>query len=148
MKPAVALLAAAFALAPVTGCTSLSDSSTSIGRSSNALSDSIANSSESSARSSGERQAAFLRDVREYAASFGRDGGEVAVLERDLGAVARSHGILDWERDDATYRELGQGFALAGLDEPSFAALSDRLAAQDARKRALLEQGYAAANAR
>lgn len=142
MRSTVAILATALALAA--GCTSLSDSSTSIGRSSNALSDSIAHSSESSTRSSGERQAAFHRDVRGYAASFARDGGEVSVLERDLGALARSHGILDWERDDGTWLELGQGFALAGLDERRFAEWSGQLAAQDARRRALLEQGFGA----
>jgi hypothetical protein len=146
MKSRFALLAAVLAL--VAGCTSLSDSSTSIGRSSNALSDSIANSSESSARSFGERQASFHRDVRDYAARFARDGGDAVVLERDLGALARSHGILDWERDDGTYLELGQGFARAGLDERRFAELSERLAAEDARKGALLRQGYAAADTR
>jgi len=144
MHHGVAILAAGLAISLALGCTSFSDSSTSIGRSSNAFSDSIAHSSESSTRSSGEQQAAFHRDVRDYAAGFARDGGEVAALQRDLGALARGHGILDWERDDGTYLELGQGFALAGLDERRFAALSAQLAAQDARKRALLAQGYAA----
>lgn len=144
MNPRAAIVAAGLAISLGLGCTSFSDSSTSIGRSSNAFSDSIANSSESSANSSGERQAAFHRDVRDYAASFARDGGEVATLERDLGALARGHGILDWERDDGTYLELGQGFARAGLDERRFAALSAQLAAQDPRKRSLLRQGYAA----
>jgi hypothetical protein len=147
MNGAVALLAAGLAIV-VAGCTSFSDSSTSIGRSSNTLSDSIAHSSESSTRSSGERQQSFHRDVRTYAASAARDGGEAATLERDLGALARSHGILDWERDDGTWLELGQGFAQAGLDERRFAAWSAALAARDARKRALLEQGFAGTTAR
>lgn len=142
MQSTVAILAVAGSLVLAAGCTSLSDSSTSIGRSSNALSDSIAHSSESSTRSSGERQAVFHRDVRGYAASFARDGGELEVLERDLGALARSHGILDWERDDGTWLELGKGFAQAGLDERRFSEWSGQLAPQDARRRALLEQGF------
>jgi hypothetical protein len=148
MDLGVATRAALLSLALALGCTSLSDSSTSIGRSSNTLSDSIAHSSESSTRSSGERQAAFHRDVRDYAASFARDGGKAAALQRDLGALARGHGILDWERDDGIYVELGQGFALAGVGERRFGELSAQLAADDARKRRLLEQGYAADPAR
>lgn len=143
MKLDVALVAAGLSLSLALGCTSLSDSSTSIGRSSNALSDSLAHSSDSSGSSSGERQAAFLRDVRSYAARFARDGGEPETLERDLGALARGHGILDWEADDGTWLELGAGFAEAGLDGPRLAALADRLAPQDARKRSLLARGSA-----
>lgn len=143
MNPAVATLAAALAIS-LAGCTSFSDSSTSIGRSSNAFSDSVAHSSESSTRSSGERQAAFLRDVRAVAARFASDGGDdVASLERSLGELARGHGILDWAGDDGTWRELGGGFAEAGVGAERFAVLADRLAAPDGRERSLLDDGYA-----
>lgn len=139
------LLAAALALSLVAGCTSLSDSSTSIGRSSNAFSDSIGHSSESSTRSSGERQAAFLRDVRALAARFAADGDDdVAGLERTLGEVARGHGVLDWEGDAGTWRALGSGFAQAGVGAERFAVLADRLAPPDDQARALLADGFAA----
>jgi len=147
MKPGVALLAPALAISLAAGCGSLSDSSTSIGRSSNALSDSLAHSSDSSGSSSGEKQAAFLRDVRDYAARFARDGGEPEALERDLGALARGHGILDWEADDGTWLELGAGFAEADVDPVRLAALTDRLAAADAHRRSLLLHGYASSTA-
>lgn len=149
MRSSVALTATVVALAAVAGCTSFSDSSTSIGRSSNAFSDSIAHSSESSTRSSGERQAAFLRDVRAVAARFAADGDDdVVALERTLGELARGHGILDWEGDDGTWRELGGGFAQAGVGADRFAALADRLAPQDGRERSLLVDGYAAQRTR
>jgi len=119
-------------------------SSTSQG-SSDSSSDSSGSFSDSSKSSSGDQQTSFLRDVRAYAARFAGDGGDqVETLERDLGELARGHGILDWEGDDGTWRALGDGFAQAGVGDEQFAALADALAAHDARKRSLLYHGYAA----
>lgn len=120
-------------------------SSTSQG-SSESFSDSSTSFSDSSGSSSGERGSAFLRDVRAYAARFVRDGGQAAeldALERDLGELARGHGILDWEGDDATFLEIGTGFAAGGAGEQQFATLAERLAGANARRRSLLYHGYA-----
>ena len=135
-----AIVAACLSLPLVVGCLS---SSTSQG-SSESSSDSSGSFSDSSRSSSGESQTSFLRDVRAYAARFAKDGGEVEAFERDLGAIARSHGVLDWEADDGTYRELGGGFAEAGVEDARFTALAAELAGSDPRKRALLYHGYAA----
>jgi hypothetical protein len=133
------LLCASLAVAP--GCFK---SSTSQG-SSDSFSDSSGSFSDSSKSSSGERQASFWRDVRAYAARFAHDdAGDVAALQRDLGELARGHGILDWESDDGTWRELGGGFAQAGVGDARFAALADGLAPQAGRRRSLLYAGYAA----
>lgn len=122
-------------------------SSTSQG-SSDSFSDSSGSSSDSSKSSSGDQQSAYLRDVRDYAARFAREGdGDVQTLERDVGELARDHGILDWEADEGTWRELGSGFALADVGDERFAALADALAPNDGRRRALLYHGYAAQRA-
>lgn len=135
-----AVVAVCLALSLAPGCFK---SSTSQG-SSDSFSTSSTSFSDSSRSSSGERQSSFLRDVRAYAARFARDGGEVETLQRDLGVLARGHGILDWERDDETFRELGSGLAAGGAGEERFAELADRLAGADARRRSLLYHGYAA----
>lgn len=132
-----------------TGCltsSTLQASSESSSKASGSLSDSSAASSRSSSRD--DERAAYHRDVRESAAGVAATREDVERLEREIGAIARQHAVLDWERDDETYRDIGRGLADAGVAPEQFDALADQLSHGDARRRALIEEGFAAARKR
>src|SRR5216110_1632222 len=105
----VALLPVLFLLVGCSISTSLSTSSTSSqsasdsSASSSTSSDSSSRSSESSSRSSmrDERQPRYLEDVRRYTAANVRAGVQLETFEKELGELARSHGLTQWEDDEA-----------------------------------------------
>src|SRR2546421_5668306 len=117
----VALLPVLFLLVGCSISTSLSTSSTSSqsasdsSASSSTSSDSSSRSSESSSRSSmrDERQPRYLEDVRRYTAANVRAGVQLETFEKELGGLARSHGLTQWEDDQATDRGIGQGVGAA-----------------------------------
>jgi hypothetical protein len=118
---ALAALVAAVA-APAVGC-SFSDSSKSI---SNSVSSPFKSSSESSG---GDEPAAsaYLRDVEALGFAFAGAGGEPEGLLREVGRVARAHGVSDWESVPATYRAIGAGLRRGGLDAEGARRLADAL---------------------
>lgn len=97
-------------------------------------------SSSDSSGSSDKRQAAYHRDVRDYTARFAAAPGDVRVFQRDLSAIAESHGVTDWEHDDVTYFAIGQGLARAGLEGDRFRRLAKELASK--RDLAMVKAGY------
>src|SRR2546421_9443393 len=124
----VALLPVLFLLVGCSISTSLSTSSTSSqsasdsSASSSTSSDSSSRSSEGSSRSSesssrssmrDERQPRYLEDVRRYTAANVRVGVQLETFEKELGGLARSHGLTQWEDDQATDRGIGQGVGAA-----------------------------------
>ncbi|HME70396.1 MAG TPA: putative lipoprotein, partial [Myxococcota bacterium] len=88
-------LALAVLVVAVSAC-SFSDSSGSISKS-------VSSPFKSSSDSSGNSQAAYREDVRDYTASYVRSGGDFDAFERKIGSVAAKHGITDWELDNNTY---------------------------------------------
>lgn len=126
-----------------TGCltsSTLQASSESSSKSSGSFSDSSGSISRSS--SGGDDQSAYHRDVRDSAASVAATQVDVGRLEREIGAIARQHDVLDWERDDETYREIGRGLSDAGVVADRFDVLAAQLAHGDERRRALIEEGF------
>lgn len=116
---------------------SISDSVKSISRS-------IEGSSESSSGDSDEekeRSGAFFRDVRALVAVCAREDVPANNLMREIGALARSHGIPDWEALDGTIVAIGNGLQEGGLKRSDYAILRGRLIEQR-RTLALLDQGY------
>jgi hypothetical protein len=115
---------------------------------SQASSESSSNSSSSPFRSSSgggdEKKSSYHRDVRDYAARFGTSEVETQVFERDLGAIAEDHGIVDWEADDGTYFAIGSGLARAGVGDARFQQVAETLAGRHDRRLALIYRGYAA----
>lgn len=103
----------------------LINSGCSISYSSEASSDSIAASSDSFfsiSRSSGgsekEVEAALQRysdDVSGLTASYSRENGDAYTFERQLGGLARSYGLINWQREAATYQAIGSGLRQAGV---------------------------------
>lgn len=143
-----AVLAAGLAVFLATGCFSSSTfqgSSESSSKSSGSFSDSSGSISRSS--SGGDDQSAYHRDVRDSAASVAATQADAAPadaaqLEREIGVVAGQHDVLDWERDDETYREIGRGLSDAGVAPERFDVLAAQLSHGDARRRALIEEGF------
>jgi Flp pilus assembly protein TadD len=85
---------------------------------SQASSESSSKSSSSSSDSSGndkKEHAALERDVRDYTASHAGAVRDVAVLQREIGALADEHGVLDWEADVTLHAAIGRGLAEAGI---------------------------------
>lgn len=88
-------------------------------------SDSIATSSDSFfsiSRSSGgsekEVEAALQRysdDVSGLTVSYFRENGDTYTFERQLGSIARSYGLINWQREAATYQAIGSGLRQAGV---------------------------------
>jgi hypothetical protein len=145
LAPAAMFVAGLVALLG-TGCLSsstLQGSSESSSDSSGSGSRSSASSSRSSSGGDDER-AAYHRDVRDYAATLAASQPEAARVERDLGAIAHEHGVLDWERDDETYRDIGSGLADAGVGSERLDALADSISGGSERRRQLIEEGFAA----
>lgn len=139
----VAMLAAGLVVVVGTGCftsSTLQGSSESSSKSSGSFSDSSGSISRSS--SGGDDQSAYHRDVRDSAASVVATQEDVARLEREIGVIASQHDILDWERDDETYREIGRGLSDAGVVSDRFDVLAAQLAHGDERRRALIEEGF------
>ena len=129
-------LALAFAVLVVAvwGC-SFSDSSES-------LSKSVSSPFKSSSDSSGDSQAAYRSDIRDYTASYIRSGGDFDAFERQIGNVAAQHGVTDWELDHYTYLAIGQGLRKGGLKPVELAAWKSNLARDDLSRAQLIQQGY------
>ena len=49
-----------------------------------------------------------------YTTSAAKDGNAEDYM-RELGSIAKRHGITDWERDTATYNAIGSGLRRAGV---------------------------------
>ena len=123
------------ALLVLVGC-SLSTSSRSASDSSD--------SSESSSRSSTskERQSRYREDVRSYTAAYVRSGGELDAFERELGDLARSHGLTNWEDDQTTYVGVGEGLGDAAVGEAELETYKTSLSRSDPLKMQAIQLGY------
>jgi len=89
----------------------------SISYSSGKSSDSSKSSSNSSSPSDTDQKdakTAYKSDVSAYTTSAAKDGNAEDYM-RELGSIAKRHGITDWERDTATYNAIGSGLRRAGV---------------------------------
>ena len=136
--------AVALLLLASSGC-GVFKSSTSQG-SSESISNSVSSPFKWSSKSSGSTggDSASSIDVREATELWAREGDDVDVLRRDVGRIAESHGVTDWEADPGTFDAMGRGLRRAQVEEARFDALSSELAAGDAHALAWIRGGYAA----
>ena len=131
------------ALLVLVGC-SLSTSSQSASDSS-ASSESSSRSSASSSRSStsGEgRQSRYREDVRTYTAAYVRSGARFEAFEKELGELARSHGLTNWEADEATYIGIGAGLADAAVGQAQLETYKAGFSHSDPFKMRAIQRGY------
>jgi len=145
----VTVLAAGLAL---TGCQVLWASITSPSDWVSGSSTSLSGSSEGflvssgSGGSDGGGTQSYLEDVRVLTASLSADeAGADGSFLREVGRVAASHGVADWEEEESTYRAIGAGLFDAGVEEIEIGAVLEHLGAsdpQDASTRALVLEGF------
>ena len=122
--------------------------------SSKSISDSIAGSSESISDSSTssspaeekkkdpEPEALYREDVGNLTAAYVRQGGDVASFQRGLGAIARQHGISDWEASPATWAAVGEGLRGANASAQQRDTLARDLAGDDPVKQRAIARAY------
>ncbi len=140
-------LLVALSLVALSGCSSFKSSSSPSrwsGQSSKASSSPSRWSSQSSGGGAAEAtdETAYMRDVRETVAAVAEGGGGGFEVMRQVGPVAASHGITDWEGNPATYRAVGAGLAQGGLSVDSFERVSHDIAAGSEVRAKLLLEGY------
>jgi hypothetical protein len=99
-----------------------------------------------SLQSSSQMMFAARQDYREdvqvlamAAAESGAGGGE---LLDQVGRIAFHYGITDWEADELTYRALGEGLALAGVDRHRARVFAEEVAGGDARAFRAVFEGF------
>ena len=85
-------------------------------------------------------ESSYERDVRETTSSIIASGGGAAEILRDLGDVASTHGISDWEAESATFIGIGRGLAALPVDD--FERMSAEIADGSSVREGLLLQGY------
>jgi hypothetical protein len=107
-------------------------------------------SSKSSSASSGgsetdpkDAKRAFMSDVSAYTTSAAK-GDDAQAYLRELGDIAKRHGITDWERDTATYNAIGTGLRRAGIsrDDVKNVYFIQALAAKEKNALVLILESY------
>ena len=122
----------------ITGC-SISGS---LGSLSDSISSPFQSISGSLSSSSGDRQAAYESDVRDYTLAYVRSGGDFDEFMAGLGGIASKHGITNWEEDSATYIGIGRGLKAAGVSTVQLEVYKTNLSKGDVEKAAAMQKGY------
>jgi hypothetical protein len=113
--------------------------------SSESISNSISGSSNSSSGSSGGggSDQSYRNDVRDYTATYVlRSGTDEAAFERGIAAIAKSHGVSNWEGERATWVGMGEGLAKAQLTPGEAEHYKQEFAGTDAEHASAIQQGY------
>jgi len=101
----------------------------STGKSSDSISgslDSISgsfNSSSGGGTTAAPAATAYAEDVAAATVLYASSPDNTQHFQQIISSIARSHGIVDWERDELTYRAMGQGLKQAGIAELQIAGL-------------------------
>lgn len=106
---------------------------------------SFESSSASSASSSPEsKEATYRNDVRDLTAAYAGVGGSLEAFQRQLGDLARKHGISNWEESPVTYDGIGRGLGKARVGPTELDRYTRDLAGPDAAKAKAIQDGYTA----
>jgi hypothetical protein len=89
------------------------------------------------------RAAAYHDDIRDLTAAHVATGGSFEAFQRQLGDLARKHGISDWEEEPATYAAIGHGLAKACADGAALDTYTRELAGPDADRAGAIRAAYA-----
>jgi len=123
-----------------TSSQSVSDSSASISASSESSSRFLTSSSRSS--TSAERQTRYREEVRSHTAAYVRSGVQFDAFEKELGELARSHGLTHWEEDETTYVGIGEGLGDAAVGEAQLEMYKTSFSRSDPFKMQAIQRGY------
>ena len=108
----------------LSGCSisySSGKSSDSISASSDSISDSSGGGGESAAASAANN---YAEDVTAATADYASNQRGVERFLQIISSIARTHGVVDWERDQLTYTAMGRGLKQAGVDEQGIPTLA------------------------
>lgn len=130
----VLLLAAAVLVAATSGCGSFRASSDSV---SNVVSSPFKWSSNSSSPDDDSSS-----DVSDATEAWALESTDVAALRRDVGRIAASYGVTDWQDDPGTYAAIGRGLRRAGIDITRYEDVRAELARDQPLAMAWIQQGY------
>jgi len=89
-----------------------------------------------------ERQPRYLEDVRRYTAANVRAGVQLETFEKELGELARSHGLTQWEDDEATYLGIGEGLSDAAVGTTELEMYKTTFSRSDPAKMQAIQRGY------
>ncbi len=81
-------------------------------------------------------------DVEQTAALYVRSGGDLDAFRRDLGRIAREHGISDWESFEPIYWSIGRGLRRAGVEAERLETWKTTLADSRPRYMTWIQRGY------
>ena len=96
-------------------------SSDSISASLDSISDSSSGGDDSAAASAANN---YAEDVTAATADYASNQSGVERFLQVISSIARTHGVVDWERDQLTYTSMGKGLKQAGVDEQTIATLA------------------------
>ena len=114
-------------------------SSDSISASLDSISDSSSGGDDSSAASAANN---YAEDVTAATADYASNQSGVERFLQVISSVARTHGVVDWERDQLTYTSMGKGLKQAGVDEQTIATLAYFHALPNRSDYLLVLEGY------
>ena len=108
-------------------------------------SDSVTSISDSSSPSDDDEKTAYSQDVRELTVAYIESGQQPDEYMREIGHIARAHGITDWERLHTTYVAIGEGLKRAGIHQAQLQDVGFLKGMLDGNPVALqyVRQGYA-----
>jgi hypothetical protein len=117
-----------------------------LGCSISASSKSSSDSSASSSGSSSPGDTAYFDDVRSTTEAYAKSGGPFDAYQKQLGDLAKQHGVTNWEENLGTYAAIGEGLGQAkasqGLVDTFKARLAPAGTANSADKQAAIQKGY------
>jgi hypothetical protein len=119
---------------------SVSDSSTSSSASSGSSARFLTSSSRSSTGADGHVR--YREEVRSYTAAYVRSGVPFDAFEKELGDLARSHGLTHWEEDETTYVGIGEGLGDASVGEAQLEMYKTSFSRSDPFKMQAIQRGY------
>ena len=117
------------------------------GKSSDSISASSDSISDSSGGGGGESAAAsaannYAEDVTAATVDYASNQRGVERFLQIISGIARTHGVVDWERDQLTYASMGKGLKQAGVDEQAISTLAYFQALPNRANYLLVLEGY------
>jgi hypothetical protein len=84
----------------------------------------------------------YREEVRSYTAASVRSGVERDAFEKELGDLARSYGLTNWEEDETTYVGIGEGLGDAAVGEAQLEMYKTSFSRADPVKMQAIQRGY------
>jgi hypothetical protein len=90
----------------------------------------------------GRERERYLEDVRSYTAANVRGGVPLETFQKELGDLARAHGLTNWEDDGTTYLGIGEGLSDAAVGPAQLEMYKTSLSRSDPAKMQAIQRGY------